>query len=85
MANRWGKNGNSDGLYFLRPQNAVDGDCSYEIKRHLLPRRKAVTNLDSVLTSRDITLPTKFCLVKSMVFPVVMYGYESWTIKKAQH
>ena len=82
---RWGNNGNIEWLYFLGLEITVDGDCSYEIKRHLLPRRKAVTNLDSVLTSRDITLPTKFCLVKSMVFPVVMYGYESWTIKKAQH
>ena len=61
MANRWGKNGNSDGLYFLRPQNAVDGDCSYEIKRFLLHGRKVMTKLDSVLKSRDITLLTKVC------------------------
>ena len=60
----------------------ADGDCSYEIKRHLLLSRKAMTNLDSILKSRDITLPTKVCLVKVMVFPVVMYGCESWTIKK---
>ena len=60
------------------------GDCSHEIKRHLLLGRKVVTNLDSILKSRDITLPTKVCLVKAMVFPVVMYGYESWTIKKAE-
>ena len=61
----------------------ADGDCSHEIKRHLLLGRKAVINLDSILKSRDITLPTKFCLVKAMVFPVVMYVCESWTIKKA--
>ena len=63
----------------------ADGDCSHEIKRHLLLRRKAMTNLDSILKSRDITLPTKVHLVKVMVFPVVMYGCESWTIKKAEH
>ena len=62
----------------------VDGDCSHEIKRRLLLGRKARTNLDSLLKSRDITLPTKVCLVKAMVFPVVMYGCESWTIKKAE-
>ena len=62
----------------------ADGDCSHEIKRCLLFGRKVITNLDSILKSRDITLPTKFCLVKAMVFPVVMYGYESWTIKKAE-
>ena len=63
----------------------ADGDCSHEIKRCLLLGRKALTNLDSMLKSRDITLPTKVCLVKDMVFPVIMYGYESWTIKKAEH
>ena len=63
----------------------ADGDCSHEIKRHLLFERKAMTNLDSILKSRDITLPTKVHLVKAMVFPVVMYGCESWTIKKAEH
>ena len=63
----------------------VDGDCSHEIKRRLLLGRKAMTNLDSILKSRDITLPTKVCLVKVVVFPVVMYGCESWTIKKAEH
>ena len=63
----------------------ADGDCSHEIKRCLLLGRKFMTNLDSILKSRDITLPTKVCLVKSMVFPVVMYGCESWTIKKAEH
>ena len=62
----------------------ADGDCSHEIKRHLLLGRKAMTNLDSILKSRDITLPTKICLVNAMVFPVVMYGCESWTIKKAE-
>ena len=63
----------------------TDGDFSHEIKRHLLLGRKVMTNLDSILKSRDITLPTKICLVKAMVFPVVMYGCESWTIKKAEH
>ena len=62
----------------------ADGDCSHEIKRFLLLGRKAMTNLDSIIKSRDITLPTKVCLVKPLVFPVVMYGYESWTIKKAE-
>jgi len=64
---------------------SADGDCSYEIKRHLLLGRKVMTNLDSILKSRDITLPTKVCLVKAIVFPVVMYRCESWTIKKAEH
>ena len=63
----------------------ADGDCSHEIKRHLLLGRKAMINLDSILKSRDITLPTNICLVKAMVFPVVMYGCESWAIKKAEH
>ena len=63
----------------------ADGDCSHKIKKHLLHQRKVMTNLDSILKSRDITLPTKVCLVKAMVFPVVMYGCESWTIKKAEH
>ena len=62
----------------------ADGDCSHKIKRHLLLERKVMTNLDSILKSRDITLPTKVCLVKAMVFPVVMYGCESWTVKKAE-
>ena len=84
MANRWGNNGNSDRLYSLGSKITADGDCSHEIKRHLLLGRKAVTNLDSILKSRDITLPTKVCLVKAMVFPLVLYGYESWTIKKAE-
>ena len=68
---------------FLDPKITADGDCSHEIKRHLLLGRKAMTNLDSILKSRDITLPTQVCLVKIMVFPVVMYGCETWTIKKA--
>ena len=63
----------------------ADGDCSHEIKRHLLPGRKVMTNLDSIFKSRDITLPTKVHLVKAMVFLVVMYGWESWTVKKAEH
>ena len=63
----------------------ADGDCSHEIKRHLLLGRKVMNNLDSILKSRDITLPTKVHLVKAMVFPVVMYGWESWTVKKAEH
>ena len=63
----------------------ADGDCSHEFKRHLLLGRKVMTNLDSILKSRDITLPTKVCLVKALVFPVVMYGYVSWTVKKAEH
>ena len=70
---------------FLDSRITADGDCSHEIKRRLLLGRKAMTNLDSILKSRDITLPTKVCLVKAMVFPVDMYGCESWTIKKAEH
>ena len=70
---------------FLGSKITADGDCSHEIKRHLLLGRKIMTNLDSILKSRDITLPTKVCLVKAMVFPVVMYGCEGWTVKKAEH
>ena len=70
---------------FLGSDITADGDHSHEIKRHLLLGRKVMTNLDSTLKSRDITLPTKVCLVKAMVFPVVIYGCESWTIKKAEH
>ena len=70
---------------FLGSKITADGDCSSEIKRRLLLRRKVITNLDSILKSRDITLPTKVFLVKVMVFPVIMYGCESWTIKKAEH
>ena len=69
---------------FLASKITPDGDCSHEIKRHLFLGRKAMKNLDSILKSRDITLPTKFCLVKAMVFPVVMYGCEGWIIKKAE-
>ena len=69
-------------LIFLGSKITADGDCSHDIKRCLLLGRKVVTNVDSILKSRDITLPTKVCLVKAMVFPVVMYGCESWTIKK---
>ena len=82
MENRWG---NSERLYFWGSKITADGDCSHEIKRHLLFGRKAMANLDSILKSRDTTLPTKVHLVKAMVFPVVMYGCESWTIKKAEH
>ena len=70
---------------FLGSKITADGDCNHEIKRHLLLRRKVMTNLDSILKSRDITFLTKVCLVKAMVFPVAMYGGESWTIKKAEH
>ena len=70
---------------FLGSKITADGYCSHEIKRHLLLGRKAMTNLDSILKSKDITLPTKVHLVKAVVFPAVMYGYESWTIKKAEH
>ena len=82
MANRWG---NSERLYFGGSKITADGDCSHEIKRHLLLGRKVIINLDSILKSRDITLPTKVHLDKAMVFPVVMCGCESWTIKKAEH
>ena len=69
---------------FLGSKITADGDCSHEIKRHLVLGRKVMTNLDNILKSRDITLPTKVCLVKAMVFPMVMYGCESWTVKKAE-
>ena len=72
-------------FFFWAPKITADGDCSHEIKRHLLLGRKVMTNLDSILKSRNITLPTKVHLVKAMVFPVVMYGCESWTLKKAEH
>ena len=71
-------------LFLGTTKITADGDCSHEIKRHLLLGRKAITNLDSILRRRDITFPAKVCLVKAMVFPVVMYGYESWTVKKAE-
>ena len=85
MANRWGNNENSERLYFLGSKITADGDCSHEIKRRLLLGRKAMTNLDSKLKSRDIALLTKVRIVKAMVFPVVRYGCESWTIKKVEH
>ena len=84
MANRWGNSGNRGRLYFGGSKITADGDCSHEIKRHLLLGRKAMTNLDSILNSRDTTLPTKVCLVKAMVFLVVMCGCKSWTIKNAE-
>ena len=88
MGNRWG-NIETVADFFLVGGGAskitADGDCSHEIKRRLLLGRKVMTNLDSILKSKDITLPTKVHLVKTMVFPVVMYGWESWTIKKAEH
>ena len=84
MANRWGNSGNSDFILGGKKITA-DGDRSHEIKRCFLLGRKAMTNLDSILKSRDITLPTKVHLVKAMVFPVVMYGCESWTIKQAEY
>ena len=82
MANRWGNSGNSDRHI---SKITADGDCSHEIKRCLLLGREVITNLDSILISTDITLPTKVRLVKAMVFPVVMYGYENWTIKNPEH
>ena len=85
MANRWGNSGNSDRLYFGGSKITADGDCSHEIKRCLLIERKAMTNLHSILKSRIITLLTKVCQVKAIVFTIVMYGYESWTVKKAEH
>ena len=85
MGNRWGNNGNMTNFILWGSQIIAGGNCSHEIKRRLLLGRKAMTNLDSILKSRGITLPIKFCLVKPMVFPVVMYRCESWTIKKAEH
>ena len=83
MANRWETMETVTDSIFLGSKITADGDCSLEIKRHMLFGRKAMTKLESILKSRDITLPTKIRLVKAMVFPVVMYGCESWTIKKA--
>ena len=86
MGNRRGNSGNSVILYFfLSSKITAYGDWSHEIKRRLLLGRKVMTNLDNIFKSRDITLPTKVRLVKSMIFPVVMYGCESWTVKKAEH
>ena len=84
MANRWGNNGNSERLFWGGSKIIADGDCSHEIKGCLVLGRKAMTRLDSIIKSRDITLPAKVHLVKAMVFPIVMYGYECWTIKKAE-
>ena len=85
MENKWGNSGSRVRLYFfLGSKITADGDCSHEIKRCLLLGRKVMTNLDSILKRRDITLPTKVHLVKAMVFPVVMYGCESWTVKRAE-
>ena len=84
MANRWGKSGKSDRFYFLGSNITADGDCSHEIRRNIPLGRKSMTNQDSILKSRDITLPTKAYIVKSMVSPGVVYRCESWTIKKAQ-
>ena len=85
MANRWEKSGSSDKFIFLGSKITVDCDYSHEIKRHLLLGRKAITNLDSILKSRDITSPIKVHKVKAMAFPVVMSGCEIWTIKRAEH
>ena len=84
MGNRWGTVETVSNFIFLGSKIAADGDCSHEIKRCLLLGRKVMTSLDSILKSRDITLSTKVSLVKAMVFPVVMYGCESWTVKKAE-
>ena len=84
IANRWGKSGNNDIFSFLRSKITEDGDCSHEIKRHLLFGRRAMTNLDGIWKNKDITLPTKMHIVKAMVFPVVMHGCESLTIAKAE-
>ena len=80
-----GKQWKVSDFIFLDSKITADGDCSHEIKRHLVLGRKIMSNLDSIFKSRDITLPTKVCLVKAMLFPVVMYGCESWTVKKAEH
>ena len=85
MANRLRNNGNSDRFYFSDFKITTDGHCSHEIKKHLLLGRKTMTKLGGILKSRDITLPTVFYTVKAMVFPVVIYGYKRWTIKKAEH
>ena len=85
MVNRWGKMEIVAAFIFLGSKITVDGDCGHEIKRCLLLRRKAMTNPGRVLKSRDVTLPTKVHLVKAMVFPVILYRCESWTIKKAEH
>ena len=85
MANRGKTMETVRAFIFLGSKITADGDCSHEIKKVLAPWKKSMINLDSILKSRDITLPTKVCLVKAMVFPVVMFGCESWTIKKVEH
>ena len=85
MKHRWGNSGHSIRLYFGGSKITADGDCSHEIKRWLLLGREVMTNLDNIFKSRDITLSTKVHLIKAMVFPVVVYGCESWTVKKAEH
>ena len=85
MGNRWGNSGNSVRLYLGGSKITGDADCSHEFKRRLLLGRKAMTNLDHTLKSRDVTLPTKVHLVKAMVFLILMYGCEIWTIEKAEH
>ena len=85
MANRWRKSGNSGRLYFGGSKITAEADCIHENKRHLLLGRKVMTNLDSLLKSRDVTFTKKVCLVNATVFPEVMYGCKSWTIKKAEH
>ena len=82
---RWGKNETVADFIFLGYKITADGDCNHEIKKMLLVGKKVMTKLDSILKSRDITLLTKVCIVKAVVFPVIMYGYKSWTIKKAEH
>ena len=85
MANRWGNNGNSERLYLGGSKITADGDYSHEVKGHLFLGRKVTTNLDSILKSRGITLPTEVHIVKAMIFPALIYGCESWTVKKAEH
>ena len=85
MGNRWGNMKTMLDFIFLGSKITADGDCSHEIKRHLLLGRKVMSNLDSIFKSRDITLPTKIHLVKAMFFSVIMYGSESWTVMKAEH
>ena len=84
MANRWGNNGKNDRFHFLGLKITADGNCNHEIKRHLFLGRKVMINLNNVFGSKDIALPTKVHLVKAMIFPIAMYGCESWTIKKAE-
>ena len=84
MGNRWGNSGTVADFIFLSPKITANGDCSHEIERHVLLERKVMTNVDSILKSRDVTLSTKVRLVKAIVFPVVVYGCESWTVKKAE-